>query len=80
MFHQNTCVNFVNSSLDNCNYNEKSESLIKKLHIWNTVRLSLRGKKIIINIYYSKIYQKGNWKEKIQFPPEQWKKSDFPDT
>ena len=32
------------------------------------------------NIYYSKVYQKGNWKEKIQFPPEQWKKLDFPDT
>ena len=57
---QSTGVNFVNSSLDNCNYNEISESLIKKLHIWNTVTLSLRGKNIIINIYCSKIYQKGN--------------------
>ena len=25
------------------------------------------------NIYYSKVYQKGKWKENIQFPPEQQK-------
>ena len=64
----------------------------KELHIWNRVKLSLRGKKIIINQLLSKlwyivqiytipkVYQKRNWKENIQFPLEQEKKLDFPDT
>ena len=57
----------------------------KKTHIWNRVRLYLRGKKIIVNqilfsklwyrpnLYYSKIYQKRNWKKNIQYPLEQEK-------
>ena len=56
--HQSTYVNFVNSSLDNSSYDEISESLTKELHIWNTVRLSLRGKKIIINQRLSKLWYK----------------------
>ena len=36
----------------------------KIIHIWNRVRLSLRGKKIIVNqILFSKIYQNGNRKK-----------------
>ena len=54
--HQNTCVNFVNSSLNNSNWDKISESLTKKFHIWNRVRLSLRGKKIIINQLLSKLW------------------------
>ena len=30
------------------------------------------------NIYYSKVYQKENWKENMQFPPEQLKKIRLP--
>ena len=57
IFHQNTCVNFVNSSLNNSNWVKISESLTKKFHIWNRLRLSLRDKKIIINqILLSKLW------------------------
>ena len=59
----------------------------KKINIWNRVRFSLWGKKIIVNLIlfpklwhihrpnlcYSKIYQKGNWKRNIQFPLKQEK-------
>ena len=57
----------------------------KKIHIWNRVRFSLRGKKIIRNktlvskllyicqIYTIPKYQKVNWKKNIQFPLEQEK-------
>ena len=57
----------------------------KKIHIWNRVRLSLRGNMIIVNqiifstvihrphLYYPKIYHKGNWKNNIKFPLEQKK-------
>ena len=33
IFHQNNCVNFVNSSLNNPNWDKISESLTKKSHI-----------------------------------------------
>ena len=42
-------VSFGNSNLDNSNWNEIIESIIKQIHIWNSARLSLRGKKIIVN-------------------------------
>ena len=51
----------------------------KKTHIWNRVRLSLRGRYMIRNlILVSKLYiipkcQKGYWKKNIQFPLEQEK-------
>ena len=58
--HQNTCVNFVNSSLDNSNWDKIkfNKKFNKKLHISNRVRLSLRGKKIIINQLLSKLWYK----------------------
>ena len=50
-------VNFGNSILDNSNWDKISEVTIKKAHSWNRVRLSLRGKKIIINqILLSKLW------------------------
>ena len=39
----------LNSILENSNWDNISEDIIKKIHIWNRVRLSLRGKKIIVN-------------------------------
>ena len=56
IFHKNTSANFVNFSLDNSNWDKISESLTKKLHIWNRVRHSLRGKKIIINKLVPKLW------------------------
>ena len=53
--HQNTCVNFVNSCLNNSNWNKITESLTKN-SIFNKVRCSLRGKKIIINQLLSKFW------------------------
>ena len=89
--HQNACVNFVNSSLDNSNWDKISESLTKKLHIWNRVRRSLRGKKIIINQLLSKLwyivqiytipkYIKKEIEKRIYNLLRNKKKSDFPDT
>ena len=52
--HQNTCVIFVNSSLNNSNWNKITESFIKKFHIWNRVGLSLRSQKTFINQPLSK--------------------------
>ena len=42
-------VNFVNSVPDNSKWDNVSEGTIKKINMWKRVRLSLRGKKIIIN-------------------------------
>ena len=42
-------VNFGNSILDNSNWEKISEGIIKKIQTWNTVRLSLRSKKTIVN-------------------------------
>ena len=50
-------VSFVNSILDNSNWDKISEGIIKKIHIRSKVRLSLRGKKIIVNqIFLSKLW------------------------
>ena len=77
-------VNFGKSILDNRKWGKIIEG-IAKTHIWNRVRLSLRGKNIIRNqilvsklwylgqIYTIPKYQKGNWKKNIQFPLEQEK-------
>ena len=66
-------VSFGNSMMDNSNWDKTSESIIKK-SISGTNWTSLRGKKIIVsqivlyklwnrsNIYSSKIYHEGNWK------------------
>ena len=42
-------VNFGNSILDKSNWEKISEGIIKKIQTWNTVRLSLRSKKTIVN-------------------------------
>ena len=42
-------VNFGYSILDNFNWEKIGHIIIKKVHIWNRVRLALRGKKIIVN-------------------------------
>ena len=42
-------VNFGNSIVDNSNQDKISEGKIKKIHIWNRVRLPLGGKKVIVN-------------------------------
>ena len=39
-------ANFGNSILDNSNWDIISGGIIKQIHIWNKVRLSLRCKKI----------------------------------
>ena len=39
-------ANFGNSILDNSNWDKISGGIIKQIHIWNKVRLSLRCKKI----------------------------------
>ena len=41
-------VTFVNSILNNSNWDKISEGLIKKIHIWNRVRHFSRDKKIIV--------------------------------
>ena len=38
-----------NSPIDNSNWDKISEGIIKKIHIWNIMRLSFKGKKIIVN-------------------------------
>ena len=92
--HQNTCANFVNSSLDNSNWDKIkfNKEFNKKLHISNRVRLFLRGKKIIINQLLSKVcyiiqiytipkyIKKGIEKRIYNFLQNNKKKSDFPDT
>ena len=42
-------ANFGNYILDNSNLDKIIEGRIKKIHIWNRVRISLKGKKIIVN-------------------------------
>ena len=74
-------VNFGNCILDNCKWNKKRVKLSQKIHIWNRVRLSLRGKKIIVNeTLLSKLQWTGKictipkyTKKYIPFPPEQEK-------
>ena len=53
-------VNFGNSIFNNCNWEIIIVCIIKKIDIWNRVRLSLRGKKIILNqILLSKLWYIG---------------------
>ena len=42
-------VNFGNPILNNYKSDKISEVLAKEIHVWNRVRLSLRGKNIINN-------------------------------
>ena len=42
-------VNFHNSILDSSNWHKIKEGAIRKIHIWNRVRLSLTVNKIIVN-------------------------------
>ena len=81
--HQNTCVNFVNSSLDNSNWDKISESLTKKS--------IFGGKKIVINQVLSKLwyivqiytipkYIKKQVEKRIYNLLQNKKTTDFPDT
>ena len=61
-------VNFANSILDNSKWDEISDDIVKKIRIWNRVRLFERGNRkpnpfiqTVVhrpNLYYTKIYQK----------------------
>ena len=53
----------------------------KKIYIWNRMRLSLKGKKIIVNqLLFSKLWYIGNiYTKNIQVALEQ-KKYNLPDT
>ena len=49
-------VNFSISILDNSKLDKISEGIAKKNHIWNRVRLPLRGKKVTVNqMLFSKL-------------------------
>ena len=53
-------INFDNFISDNSNWEKIKDNIAKKIHIWNRVRLSLRGKKLIINqIVLSKLWYIG---------------------
>ena len=53
-------INFGNSIFDNSNWDKISEGIIKTIHIWKRMRLSLRRKKIIVNqILLSKLWYTG---------------------
>ena len=43
------CINLDNFISNNSNWNKISVNISKKIHIWSRMRLSLRGKKLIIN-------------------------------
>ena len=42
-------IKFDNFVSDNSNWDKIRDNTAKKIHMWNRVRLSLRGKKLIIN-------------------------------
>ena len=53
-------ITFDNSIPDNCNWDKIGANIAKRIHIWSRVRLSLRGRKIIINqILLSKLWYIG---------------------
>ena len=53
-------INSGNFALDNSICDKVSENITKKIHLWNRVRLSLRGRKLIINqILLSKLWYIG---------------------
>ena len=43
-------INFDNFISDNSNWDKIVNNIAKKIHIWNRVRLSLRGRKLVINL------------------------------
>ena len=43
------CINLDNFISNNSNWDKISVNISKKIHIWSRMRLSLRGKKLIIN-------------------------------
>ena len=65
-------IHFGNSALDNTNWDELSHSLTKKINIWNSSlwdeKKNCKPNRLMhslvysSNTYYSKIYQKRNWK------------------
>ena len=53
-------ITFDNAVPDNSNWDKISANIAKRIHIWNRVRLSLRGREIIINqILLSKLWYIG---------------------
>ena len=53
-------ITFDNFVPDNSNWDKISANIAKRIHIWNRVRLSLRGRNIIINqILLSKLWYIG---------------------
>ena len=53
-------INFDNFISDNTNWDKISVNIAKRIHVWNRVRLSLRGKKLIINqLLLSKLWYIG---------------------
>ena len=53
-------INFDNFVQDNSNWDKIRDNIAKKIHMWNRVRLSLRGKKLVINqILLSKLWYIG---------------------
>ena len=45
-------INFDNFTSDNSNWDKISANAAKKIHIWNKVRLSLTGRKLLINQFF----------------------------
>ena len=53
-------INFDNFVQDNSNWDKIRDNIAKKIHMWNRVRLSLRGKKLVTNqILLSKLWYIG---------------------
>ena len=53
-------INFDNFVQDNSNWDKIRDNIAKKIHMWNRVRLSLRGKKFVTNqILLSKLWYIG---------------------
>ena len=53
-------INFDNYVQDNSNWDKIRDNIAKKIHMWNRVRLSLRGKKFVTNqILLSKLWYIG---------------------
>ena len=75
IFHQNNCVNFVNSSLNNFNWDKISESLTER------DQFVLSKLWYIVQIYTIPKYIKKEIEKRIyNFLWNNKKKRDFPDT
>ena len=73
-------VHFGSFVLDNSNWDKISQSLAKKINIWKSAthfemkKKNCESNSLIqtliyrSNIYYSKIYHKGNWKNNSSTP------------